>query len=102
MRWKTAHIRLLALAWLLQGQQHVHAAYSPAVVRLDTGSSNGQFIDAGGNLWSADINMTSGVQLPVFSTAVSSDNIHCIDAEQAPCHGLGAAPTILPGLFRRY
>lgn len=97
MRWKTAHIHLLALACVLRGQQPVQAAYSPAIVRIDAGSSNGQFIDAGGNLWSSDSNYSSGVQLPVFSVSLY---IYCIDAEQALCPGLRALPTTVPGLLR--
>ena len=34
-------------------QQHGEAAYSPAIVRIDTGSSYGPFTDAGGNVWSS-------------------------------------------------
>ena len=61
LRWKTAQVYLLALACILHRQQHVEAAYSPAVVRIDTGSSNGPFTDAGGNVWSSDTNNSGGV-----------------------------------------
>lgn len=67
MRWKTAHLYLLALVYVLKRQHHVEAAYSPAVVRIDTGSSNGPFTDAGGSVWSSDSTNNGGVQLIISS-----------------------------------
>ena len=61
LRWKIAQVHLLALACILHRQQQVDAAYSPAVVRIDTGSSNGPFTDAGGNVWASDSNNNGGV-----------------------------------------
>ena len=67
MRWKTAQSCLLALVCVFERQQHVQAAYSPAVVRIDTGSSSGPFTDGGGNVWSSDSNNNGGVQLNMSS-----------------------------------
>ena len=60
MCWKTAQTVLLALLCVLCSQHKAHAAYSPAVVRMDTGNTNGAFTDAGGNVWAADSNSKAG------------------------------------------
>lgn len=60
MRWKNAQALLLALLCVLCSQHRAEAAYSPAVVRIDTGNANGAFTDAAGNVWAADSNSNAG------------------------------------------
>ena len=67
MCWKTAQAVLLALLCVLCSQHRANAAYSPAVVRMDTGSSSGAFTDAGGNVWAADSNSKAGRRPPAPS-----------------------------------
>ena len=63
MRWNIAQALPLALlCLLLHSQYSAEAAYSPAVVRIDTGISNGPFTDAGGNLWASDTDSNGGMQ----------------------------------------
>ena len=62
MCWKTAQAVLLALLCVLCSQHRAEAAYSPAVVRIDTGSANGAFTDAGDNVWATDSNNNGGMR----------------------------------------
>ncbi len=61
MRREIAQKVALALAWSALSQYSARAAYSPAIVRIDTGSSNGPFTDAGGNIWASDSNINGGM-----------------------------------------
>ena len=61
MRRDTAQKFALALAFSVLSQFSARAAYSPAIVRIDTGSSNGPFTDAGGNIWTSDSNSNGGM-----------------------------------------
>ena len=62
MCWKTAQTFLLALLCVLCSQHRAEAAYSPAVVRIDTGSADGAFTDTGDNVWAADSNSNAGIR----------------------------------------
>jgi hypothetical protein len=63
MCWNGAQALPLALlCLLLQSQYSTEAAYSPAIVRIDTGSSTGPFTDAGGNIWASDTDSNGGKQ----------------------------------------
>ena len=73
MCWKTAQAVLLALLCMLCSQHRAEAAYSPAVVRIDTGSANGAFTDAGDNVWATDSNSNGGMRP---STPVKRVNSH--------------------------
>ena len=61
MRWKIAQRFALALACSALSLDGARAAYSPAIVRIDTGSSSGPFTDAGGNVWASDSNSNGGM-----------------------------------------
>ena len=60
MCWRTAQALLLPQLCVYCSQHGAEAAYSPAVVRIDTGSANGAFTDAGGSMWAADSNSNAG------------------------------------------
>ena len=62
MCWKTAQTGILALLCMLCSQHRAEAAYSPAVVRIDTGTANGAFTDAGDNVWATDSNSNGGMR----------------------------------------
>ena len=63
MCWNIAQALPLVLLCLLHHSQYsAEAAYSPAVVRIDTGSRNGPFTDAGGNVWASDTASNGGTQ----------------------------------------
>ena len=61
MRWDIAQTVALALACSALSQYGARAAYSPAIVRIDTGSSDVSFTDAGGNVWASDSNSNGGM-----------------------------------------
>ena len=72
MCWQTAQAVLLALLCVLCSQHRAEAAYSPAVVRIDTGSANGAFTDAGDNVWAADSNSNAGMRPSIPVKQVNS------------------------------